>query len=272
MKQTLRVLLLGDVVGNIGRMMFQKHVQQLKTKHAIDMIIVNGENSNNDGRGITSRIVQFFKHNGADVITTGNHVYNQKEIYDCLRERTDIIRPANFPSQCPGKGHTIVNIEGTSVAVINIQGRIFMREHLDCPFATLDSLLTYVRTKASVIIVDVHAEATAEKLAIAYHLQGRVSAVVGTHTHVPTADERILPGGTAYVTDLGMAGALNSMIGMTKESVIPTFINQMPSKFHVDGKPPIVMTGVFIEIDTNSGKALSIERIKVIDEELHDIS
>ena len=272
MKQTVRVLLLGDVVGNIGRMMFQKHITQLKSQHAIDMVIVNGENSNNDGRGITSRIVHFFKHNGADVITTGNHVYNQKEIYECLRERTDILRPANFSSQCPGKGHTIVTIAGVSIAVINIQGRIFMREHVDCPFATLDSLLTYIKTKTSIILVDVHAEATAEKLAIAYHLQGRVSAVVGTHTHVPTADERILPGGTAYVTDLGMAGSLNSMIGMTKESVMPTFLTQMPSKFHVDGRPPIVMTGVIVEIDTNSGKALSIERIKIIDEDLSDIS
>lgn len=268
MKKTMRVLLLGDIVGNIGRSMFKKHIKTLKAEHDIDFVIVNGENSNNNGRGITSRIVNFFKQHGADVITSGNHIWDQYEIQEYLNSHQDLLRPANFPAVCPGSGVTIVDCNGISVAVINVQGRVFMREHTDCPFRAVDKILAEIADKTHIILIDFHAEATAEKLAMAFHVEGRVSAIVGTHTHIPTSDERILPGGTAYVTDLGMAGSFNSMIGMTKESVLPNFLMQMPSRFIVDTKPPVVMSGVWVEIDTETGKALAIERVRVLDEEL----
>lgn len=268
MNKTVRVLMIGDVVGDIGRSMFAKHIQSLKQKHTIDFVIVNGENSCNNGKGINARIVAFFKEHGANVITSGNHIWDQYEIQSYLQSHTDLLRPANFPAACPGSGVTIVNCNGIMIGVINVQGRVFMREHTDDPFRTVDSILTYVKSKTNIVLIDFHAEATAEKLAMAYHVEGKVSGVVGTHTHVPTADERILPGGTAYVTDLGMTGSLNSMIGMTKASVMPTFLMQMPSRFIVDTKPPVVMSGVWIEVDTQTGKALKIERVQVIDEEL----
>ncbi len=266
MKKTIRVLLLGDVVGVIGRSMFAKHIKTVKEQHAIDFVIVNGENSCNNGRGITPRIADFFKEHGADVITSGNHIWDQYEIQTYLQTHTNLLRPANFPAACPGSGVTIVNCDGVQIAVINLQGRVFMREHTDDPFKAIDSILTYVHSKTNIVLVDFHAEATAEKLAMAFHVDGKVSAVVGTHTHIQTADERVLPKGTAYITDLGMAGSLNSMIGMTKESVMPTFLLQMPSRFVVDTKPPVVMSGVWVEIDTMTGKALKIERVRVIDE------
>ena len=268
MKKTIRVLLLGDVVGNIGRAMFKKHIKTLKAEHSIDFVIVNGENSMNNGRGITSRIVDFFRQNGADVVTSGNHIWDQYEIQEYLKSHTDLLRPANFPAACPGSGSTVVDCGGVMIGVINVQGRVFMRENTDCPFRAVDAILADMKLKTNIILIDFHAEATAEKLAMAFHVEGRVSALVGTHTHIATADERILPGGTAYVTDLGMAGSLNSMIGMTKESVMPTFLMQMPSRFIVDTKPPVVMSGVWVEIDVETGKALSIERIRVVDPEL----
>jgi metallophosphoesterase (TIGR00282 family) len=267
MKSTVRVLLLGDVVGTTGRCMFRKHIKTIKAEHSIDFVIVNGENSCNNGRGITPRIVNFFKEHGADVITSGNHIWDQYEIQAYLKSHSDLLRPANFPAACPGSGVTIVDCAGILIAVINVQGRVFMREHTD-PFVAVDTILTSLASKTNIVLIDFHAEATAEKLAMAFYVDGRVSAIVGTHTHIPTADERILPGGTAYVTDLGMAGSFNSMIGMTKESVMPTFINQMPSRFVVDTKPPVIMSGVWVEIDTATGKALHIERVRLLDDNL----
>lgn len=268
MKSTIRVLLLGDVVGATGRSMFRKHIKAVKAEHNIDFVIVNGENSCNNGRGITPRIVNFFKEHGANVITSGNHIWGQYEIQAYLKTNSDLLRPANFPAACPGSGFTVVDCAGVMVAVINVQGRVFMREHTDNPFAAVDVILTSITSKTNIILIDFHAEATAEKLAMGFYVDGRVSAVVGTHTHIPTADERILPGGTAYVTDLGMAGSFNSMIGMTKESVMPSFLMQMPSRFIVDTKPPVSMTGVWVEIDTATGKALHIERVQIFDDHL----
>jgi len=268
MKKTVRVLLLGDVVGKTGRCMFKKHVQSVKEQHDIDFVIVNGENSCNNGRGINSRIVNFFKEHGADVITSGNHIWGQYEIKSYLETHDDLLRPANFPAACPGSGVTVIDCNGIKIAVINVQGRVFMRENTDDPFKSVDAILEDLKSKTNIILIDFHAEATAEKLAMAFYVEGRVSAIVGTHTHISTSDERVLPGGTAYVTDLGMAGSLNSMIGMTQESVMPTFLTQMPSRFIVDTKPPVVMSGVWVEIDIETGKAISIERVRVIDEEL----
>jgi len=266
---TIRVLLIGDVVGSPGRAMFQKHIDRVRDQYKIDAIIVNGENSDNRGRGISSRIVQFFKHNGVDIVTSGNHIWANKEIYQYMQEHTDLIRPANFPGETPGVGVTTFNCKGHIVGVVNIMGRVFMRDQLDCPFRTMSSILTYLRTKTKLILVDVHAETTSEKAALANYLDGKVSAVVGTHTHVQTADERILPHGTAFITDLGMTGSQNSCLGMKKEPIIERFIKQMPVKFVVEEANPFIMTGAWVEIDVETGKALVIERVKVIDDALH---
>ena len=263
----LRILLLGDVVGTAGQAMFQKYAPRLKKELHIDAIIVNGENSS-QGRGITSKIVHFFKEYGADVVTSGNHIWHNKEIYSYLPACQDLLRPANFPSGVPGVGVTTFMCKNNTVAVINLQGRVFMKEHIDCPFRAAESLLTYLRYKTPIILVDFHAETTSEKMAIAHYLSGKVSAVVGTHTHVQTADERILPGGTAFITDLGMAGSLNGMLGMKKEPIIENFLKQMPVRFSEDTQPPFVLSGVWIDIDTNTGHAVAIERVRVIDNEL----
>lgn len=267
---TLRVLFLGDVVGSLGRAMFQKHCAQLKQQYSIDAVIVNGENAAN-GRGITPRMVRFLRQHGADVVTSGNHIWAKKEIYGYLAENNDLLRPANFPSSCPGTGQVIINVKGHDVAIVNLQGRVFMREHVDCPFKAADTLLTYLKHKTPIIFVDFHAETSSEKMGIAYYLDGRVSGVVGTHTHIQTADERILPKGTAYITDLGMSGALNSMIGMKKEPIIQMFLTQMPQRFEVDTQGPAILTGVWIEVDTQTGKALKIERIRILDEEIQNM-
>lgn len=269
MNNTIRILCVGDLVGAPGRAMFQKYVPRLRTERAIDIVMVNGENSAHDGRGITPRVVESLKHNGADVVTSGNHIWDKKDIYAYLDQNTDLIRPANFPQGVPGVGiTTITTARGHTVGFMNMQGRIFMREQVACPFRTADSILTYLRSKTSIIIVDFHAEATSEKLGFGYYLDGRVSGVVGTHTHVQTADARILPGGTAYISDLGMAGSLNSMIGMTKEPILRQFLTQMPVKFVVDTAVPLVLNGVIITVDSTTGKALEIEPIALYDTEL----
>ncbi len=237
--KTIRILFLGDIVGAPGRAIFQKHIKALKKEHAIDAVIVNGENSSN-GRGITSKVVKFFRHNEVDVVTSGNHIWRYREIYEYLNTHNDLLRPENFPAECPGSGVTTFNCNGVTVGVINLQGRIFMRDHLADPFKTADTVLSYLKHKTNVIFVDFHAEATSEKIGLAFYLDGRVSALVGTHTHVQTTDERILPKGTGFLTDAGMAGAMHSMLGMKKEPIIQNFLTQMPVKFTVDTQPPYV--------------------------------
>jgi metallophosphoesterase (TIGR00282 family) len=268
MKKGLRILLLGDVVGPLGMAMVQKHIDNLRKEHQIDGVILNGENSA-DGKGITPRIVKFFKHNHVDVITTGNHIWAKKEIYSYLADHNDLLRPANFPSSCPGVGvTTFTTTAGHVVGVINIQGRVFMSQHVDSPFRAVESILTYLKTKTKFIFVDFHAETTSEKMGMGFFLDGKVSGVVGTHTHIQTADERILPKGTAFITDLGMAGSLNSMIGMQVHPILETFLTQMPHRFVVDRNPPAVLSGVWIEVDISSGSAIDIQRVRVIDNDI----
>jgi len=263
---TVTVGIFGDVVGTPGQIMFQKHIKKLKETYGLQAIIVNGENSA-DGKGITARIMRFFKHNGADVVTSGNHIWQKRDIYEYLNQNKDLLRPANFPSECPGSGVTVFSCGAYKIGVLNLQGRIFMREHVGCPFKAADTALSFLKAQTNIIIVDFHAEATAEKLGLAYYLDGKVSAFVGTHTHIQTADARVLPGGTAYITDLGMAGALNSMIGMKKEPIIHHMITQLPVRFEVDPEPPFVMSGVVVTIDTQTGKAEKIEPIYLVDNE-----
>lgn len=265
----VKIVCIGDVVGPAGRALVQKIVPHLKRSQDIDCVIINGENAAHDGRGITEKIAHFFKHVGADVITTGNHVWAKKEIYNYLEKNTDVLRPANYPTGVPGVGMTIVTTKkGVSIAVINLQGRVFMREQVNCPFRAADSLITYAKSKASLIIVDFHAETSAEKQALGFYLDGRVTGIVGTHTHVQTADERILPAGTAFITDLGMTGSLNSMIGMKKEPVIKNFLLQMPVMFQVETSTPLILCGALITADADTGLAVAIERIRIIDNEL----
>lgn len=264
----LRFLYLGDIIGKPGQALIDKWVRQLKEKHKAHAVFVNGENAANNGKGIIPKIAQGFFDAGVTAISTGNHIWAHKEIYSYLDENPNIIRPANFPAGVPGKGFTLLNIEGHTVALVNLQGRAFMADHIDCPFRTIESLLTFLSHKTSLIFVDFHAEATAEKACLAYYLDGKVSAVVGTHTHVPTADERVLPKGTAFITDLGSCGPINSSIGMRLEQMIQRALSQMPIRGEIENKGPFVISGVLISIDSSTGKAVSIERIKVVDDQL----
>lgn len=276
MQNSIRILCIGDIVGLLGCYMFSKHVADLKRKHNIDLVIVNGENSHWQGRGITPKIANFLKSNGADVITTGNHIWARREIQPYIAENKFLLRPYNYPSGCPGAGITIFNFSpagnteiSQSIGVLNLQGRIFMREFVDCPFRAAQTALSFLKSKTDIIIVDFHAEATSEKMGLAYFLDGQISAFFGTHTHVQTADERILPGGTAYISDLGMTGSLNSMIGMKKEIVLKNFLTQMPVKFEVDNNAPAVLSGIIVDIDIPSGKANNIERVRIVDNNIN---
>ena len=263
----LKVLFLGDIVGVTGCAMFQKHIDWLRQEYQVDALIVNGENSS-DGHGITSRIVRFFKHNHVNVITSGNHVWHNKEIYPYLAQHDDLLRPANYPSDLPGTGVTTFALHDSLIAIINLQGRVFMREHLACPFRTAETLLTFLRDKTKVIFIDFHAEATSEKRALGYFLDGKISGLVGTHTHIQTADEQILPNGTAYITDLGMAGSLNSLLGMKSDPIIRRFLTQVPVRFSVETSSPVILTGALIEVDTQTGSAIDIKRIILRDDSL----
>lgn len=264
----IKAIFIGDVVGTLGCAMFQKHIVKLKEKYGAELVFVNGENSGPRGRGINPKIVQFFKHNHVNIITSGNHIWADKEIYEYMKQNTDLLRPANFPTSVPGTGMTTFLYNGICIGVVNVQGRIFMPQQVEDPFRAVDTAINFLKTKTNIIFVDIHAEATAEKIGLGYHLDGKVSCIVGTHTHVQTADERILPKGTAFITDLGMVGALNSMIGMKKDAIIENMRTQMPAKFEIDTDAPGLLTGIVVEIDTQTGKALSIERIRVVDNDI----
>jgi metallophosphoesterase (TIGR00282 family) len=269
MKTEIKVLMFGDVVGSLGCATFQKHASRIKEQYQADFLIVNGENCHTTGRGITPRLVNFFKHNGADLVTSGNHIWGAKEILGYWENGdADLVRPANFPSVCPGRGHAVLVKDGVRLGILNLQGRVFMREHLDCPFRAADTALSYLKHHSDAILVDFHAETTSEKMGLAHYLDGRVAGVVGTHTHVQTADERVLPRGTAFITDLGMCGALNGMLGMQIQPVLQNFLTQMPQKFITEQYAPAVVSGVCITINLKTGLASQIERFRVIDDQI----
>ena len=250
----MRVLLIGDIVGKPGRRVVDVLVPTLRDEYGIDLVIANGENAAG-GFGITPATAQEIFSSGVDVITTGDHVWDKNEAISYLDAEPKVLRPLNFPPGVPGGGHyTYKNVQ-----IVNLMGRVFMRNDLDCPFRAMDTLLEN-SPRSLVTIVDFHAEATSEKQALGWYLDGRVSAVVGTHTHVATADHRILPSGTAYVSDLGMAGPYNSVIGDDPEDVLFRFLRQMPKRLNVaDG--PVRLNSVLIEIDDSSGLATSIQRL-----------
>ena len=266
MSNKLRILMLGDLVGKTGRDMFARHIPTLRANYSLDAVIINGENCA-DGKGITPHIVKFLQNNGVDIITSGNHIYDKKEILPYLDEYDTVLRPANYPDECPGKGMTFFMCKGFQVGVMNLMGRLYMPSHPNCPFLKALDLVEEAKKITPIMLIDFHAEATAEKIALATLLDGKVTAVVGTHTHVQTADAQILPKGTAFMSDLGMSGSLNSMIGAKKEQIIHRFLTQMPVRHEVATDAPYVLSGAIITLDGPSGKALSIDTVYLIDNE-----
>jgi hypothetical protein len=250
----LKILLVGDVVGRPGRQAVKALLPDLRLEHGLDFIIANGENAAG-GLGLTESTAKELFSAGVDVITSGNHIWDQKEIVPFLDSDLAIVRPLNYPPGVPGRGVWIQE----DMVVINLVGRVFMGS-FDCPFRAVDMALDGLKGDAPAIIVDVHAEATSEKIALGWHLDGRVSAVLGTHTHVGTVDARVLPGGTAYVSDVGMTGPRDSVIGDERGAVIKRFLTQMPARFPVVSRGPVLFNSVLVELDENK-RAVNIQRI-----------
>lgn len=254
---TYRILFLGDVVGKPGRNAVREALPSLQETHRPLFTIVNGENSAG-GVGITPEIADELFRAGAGALTLGNHAFNKREIYPYLDTGKPIVRPGNLPDGAPGRGWCILEREGVRLAVMNLCGRVFL-DGYDDPFRAFDRLFLEVATPH--VLLDFHAEATSEKVGMAYHVEGRASAIVGTHTHVPTADERVLPGGTAAITDVGMCGPENGVIGMDRHLVVERFRTSMPTRFVVaDG--PGVICGVVIDVERDNGRAVAIERVR----------
>jgi len=257
----MKVLFIGDIVGKPGRRAVSEFVPSLISERKIDLVIANCENAA-AGFGVTREIVEELYSCRIDVLTSGNHIWNKKEVLEFIGDYETLLRPANYPMTTPGSGTVLMpTAKGEYVGVLNLAGRIFMHPSA-CPFTTAKSKIVELREKTKVIIVDIHAEATSEKKALGWYLDGEVSAVLGTHTHVQTADEEILPQGTAYISDVGMTGPFDSVIGIKKDIIIERFLTQMPNKFDV-AKGDIRMQGVILDIDSISGKANSIERISI---------
>jgi metallophosphoesterase (TIGR00282 family) len=257
MQDKISVLFLGDVIGRPGRRALDMYLPGLIKKHQPTLVIANGENAAG-GIGITEKVGKELL-NKVDVLTSGNHIWDKREAISYMREEQRLLRPANYPPGNPGKGTYLFEDEkGRKIGILNLQGRVFM-EPIECPFRTADAEIEKLREATPVIIVDFHAEATSEKQALGWYLDGKVSAVIGTHTHVPTADERILPQGTAYITDVGMVGGYNSVIGIRRDQAMDRFLTARPQRFE-PGKDGTIFTSIFVEIDPLSGKALSIQK------------
>ncbi|MEJ8548350.1 TIGR00282 family metallophosphoesterase [Brevibacillus borstelensis] len=256
----MKLLFIGDIMGSPGRDIVKTYLPLLKRKYQPTFVVVNGENSAH-GRGITEKIAKELFGLGVHAITMGNHTWDNKEIFDYIDGEPRLIRPANFPEGAPGSGITYVKQSEGELAVINLQGRTFLPP-LDCPFQTADKLVEQARKRTKYIFVDFHAEATSEKQALAWYLDGRVTAVVGTHTHVQTADERVLPQGTGFLCDVGMCGPMNGILGMEREAVIRKFMTQLPARFEVAGEPA-QLNAVLITIDKTTGSARRVERIRI---------
>ena len=261
----LRVLMLGDLIGSPGRALAQRLLRPLQRQYAVDLTIANGENSA-AGRGITIATAEDMVAAGVDAITTGNHVWRQRDIVNGLQGRLPLVRPLNYPAGAPGQGWRTLAVGDARVTVVNVLGRTFM-EPLDNPFTALDRLLAEPPGDLGAVIVDFHAEATSEKRALGWYLDGRVAAVVGTHTHVPTADAQVLPKGTAYVTDVGMCGPRHSVIGMAIEPSVARFVTQRPTGYEVAQGGPLELNAVLIEVDRRTGRGVSIRRVDRVEDE-----
>jgi 2',3'-cyclic-nucleotide 2'-phosphodiesterase len=258
----MRVLILGDVVGRPARRAIRELVPSLIESEKIDLAIANAENAAG-GIGVDLKSANELLSSGLHVLTSGNHIWKKREIYRYLDEHSELIRPANYPEGAPGRGWCAWQGEnGLRALVINVQGRVFMPNHVEDPFRTVDAICRERGRHSPIVIVDMHAEATSEKTAMGWHLDGRASIVYGTHTHVQTADDRILPGGTAYITDVGMCGPLDSVIGMEKEAVIKGFLSQLPRQFEV-AQDNVVLQGIIVNVDDDSGRAREIRRLRM---------
>jgi metallophosphoesterase (TIGR00282 family) len=253
----MKILFTGDMVGSAGRQVFQRVTQRLKDEGRIDLVIANAENAGG-GRGPTPEIVEALFAAGAAALTLGDHAFDDKTLIPLLDTEPRLIRPANFPPTASGRGMTTIETGEGPICIISLIGRVFL-DPADCPFRTADRLISMA--KAKTILIDFHAEATSEKIALGRYLDGRVTALLGTHTHVQTSDDTILPNGTAYITDLGMTGPKDSVIGREVEPVVQRFITGMPQKFDTSKKDP-ALEGVILDVDIKTGKARSIERIR----------
>lgn len=255
----MRILFIGDVIGKPGREIVASLLPRLTEEHQIDLVIANGENLAG-GFGVTPAVAEEMFALGVDVLTSGNHIWDKKEVEEYIAKEPRLLRPLNYPEQAPGRGSLVFDQGGCPVGVLNLQGRAFMPT-IDCPFRVGDREIRRLRQQTPVVFVDFHGEATAEKQAFAWYVDGRVSAVIGSHTHVQTADERILPSGTAYLTDAGMTGGYDSVIGMSIEEPIARFITGLPKKFRPATGAPL-LCGVVVEIEERGGRATSILRVQ----------
>jgi len=256
----MKILFIGDIVGAPGREAIKKLVAPLKQDLQIDFVIANAENASG-GSGITTKVASELFAAGADVLTSGDHIWKKPEIFELINQEERILRPLNFPSGAPGRGAGVFKAKnGTKIGVLNVNGRVFM-EALECPFKAALKAAEELAKETKIIIVDIHAEATSEKVALGWYLDGKVSAILGTHTHIQTADEKILPKGTAYITDVGMTGPYDSVIGRRVEDVLTRFLSSIPVKFEV-AQENIQLHGALVEIDEKTGKAISILRIQ----------
>ncbi len=257
----MKILCVGDVVGKAGRTLLHELLPKLKEEFALDLVVVNAENAAG-GSGLTPKIASQLFSYGCDVLTLGDHVWDRVELMEYLKENPKILRPANLPEGVPGKGWCVVQTtSGEKAAIINLLGRVFMRYNVDCPFRAFERLLGSIQEETSVVIVDFHAEATSEKVAFGKFAEGKASLVFGTHTHIQTADDTILPQGTAYITDLGMTGPYDSVIGQDTQKIIRRFLTGIPERFEVAKGNPW-LSGVLVEIDVQSGKATDITRLQ----------
>jgi len=265
----MKILFIGDIVGRPGRSIVRNLLPKLKEELSPDVVIANGENSA-AGVGITKKVYDELIGMGIDVITMGNHIWDRKEFLPDISSCPNLIRPANYPEGVPGKGHDIFSSKGIKYGVINLVGRVFM-PCVNCPFTIADPLIEKIKKETNIIIVDFHGEATSEKNAFAWYQDGKISAVIGTHTHIQTADERILPKGTALITDAGMVGSYDSVIGVQKEQIIKRFLFSIPEHFEPEKKGPGLFNGLLLNIDDKSGKTREIKRIYKITGEINSL-
>lgn len=254
----MKILFVGDIVGSPGRGAVKNLLPGIRRQENVDFVIANGENAAG-GSGLTPKVVKEILEAGVDVITSGDHIWKKKEVFEVIAKENRLLRPANYPSGAPGSGFCVYKCADVKIAVINLVGRVFMSS-LEDPFVTAKKILEEIRKETPNIFIDMHAEATSEKLALAYFLDGEVTAVCGTHTHIQTADERILSNGTAYITDLGMTGPFDSILGRKPEQIIERFITGLPTKFEI-AETNIQLQGVIIEFSPMTGKAISITRV-----------
>ena len=256
----MKIMLVGDVVGHSGRRVFREHTRELRKDKGIDVVIVNGENSAG-GKGITRKSLDELYHAGADIVTSGNHVWDKKDVLEFIDQEPFLVRPANYPEGAPGKGYCIYPFKAKNIGVINLSGRTFMPA-LDCPFQKVEQILREIEGKCDIILLDFHAEATSEKLAMGWYLDGRIHGLVGTHTHVQTSDAQVLPLGTGYITDVGMTGVTDSVLGVRTDIIINKFKTKMPVRFDLaDGD--CRMEAVLFDIDDSTGKCKSAESLRI---------